>query len=104
MDRIYSFEEVARFVGLTRQTLCNWSGCNSGYKIKNKSNAATGMFIVYHLYGKDRMSVIKESIKKIKEKCDLEEIDILKEEVEMIDKIYKSFHSLKNDKEKNENN
>jgi len=99
--KLYPLEKVAGFVGLTRQTLCNWSGCNSGYRLKNgtdKSNAAAAAFIVYHLYGRGRMDVIKKNIDKIKKRYKkLPEIDIIKEEIDVIDDIYHSFKDKKFD-------
>lgn len=99
--KIYPLEKVANFVGLTRQTLCNWSGCNRGYKTKkkiDKSNAAAATFIIYHLYGRGRMKIIKKNINKIKKRYKkLLEIDIVKEEIDTIDSIYNSFKEKKFD-------
>jgi hypothetical protein len=89
---LYSFEEVAKYSGVTKQTLCNWSGCNKGYHVnsmKNKKRAAAALFIFYHLYGKRNIKKIKENLKALKEKCGAkEEIKKIEKEIETLNSFY----------------
>ena len=98
---MYPFEKVAAFAGLTRQTLCNWCGCNKSYKPKrDKSEAAAGVFIAYHLYGRNRIRAIEGSIDRIEKrleilseehgidtKADVLEVEKLREEIRTINEI-----------------
>jgi len=109
----YSLEEVANFVGLTRQTLCNWIGCNKSYKVKNadnKINGVGGAFVAYHLFDKGRLKVMKECVfilenrfKKSSNKSKKipDELLLLREEIEDVEKI---FNSVKETSERNKKN